>query len=202
MGGTLGRLWGEAGHAVRLGSREPEKGGRLGASLGAGVSIGTVAEAAAFGDVIVLCTPWEATAAALEASGPLAGKIVIDVTNPLKPDGTGLAIGHTTSGGELIAKSLPEARVVKAFNSVYWENLDARRFSSPKPSLFYCGDDPAAKSVVARLGAELGFDPIDAGPLAIARFLEPMACLWMQLANSSGLGPHFTFAVARADCKS
>lgn len=197
MGTGLGRLWAQGGHRVMMGSRDPQKAKSVAASIGNGAGGGSIAEAAAFGEVVVVATPWDATAAVLQEAGPLQGKIVIDVTNPLKADASGLAVGQTTSGAELIAKAAVGAKVVKAFNSVYWENLDARKFGAPKPSLFFCGDDRGAKIIVAKLGEELGFEPVDSGPLAIARYLEPLACLWMQLANTPGFGPTIAFSLTR-----
>lgn len=198
MGAGLGRLWAELGHRVMLGSHEPERANALAASFGVTAVGGSVSEAARFGEVLVLAVPWQAVPAVLKEASPLLGTILLDVTNPLRTDGPGLAIGHTTSGAEEIAKLAPDARVVKAFNHVYWKNLDSRKFMTQRPTLFYCGDDAAAKRVAAQLGQDLGFEPIDAGPLTSARYLEPLAALWIELANYRGLGPDITFGLLRA----
>jgi predicted dinucleotide-binding enzyme len=73
--------------------------------------------------------------------------------------------------------------------------LDARKFGTQRPSLFYCGDDRTAKGAVAKLGEELWFEPVDAGPLVVARYLGPLACPWMQLANNCGMGPEIAFTL-------
>lgn len=198
MGTGLGRLWAEIGHRVMIGSREPERANALATSLGVTAVGGSLTEVAAFGEVVVLAVPWQAVTEVLKEAGPLPGRTLIDLTNPLRTDAPGLAVGHTTSGAEEIAKLVPAARVVKAFNHVYWENLDSRKFMTQRPSLFYCGNDQEAKRLTARLAEDLGFEAIDAGPLHSARYLEPLASLWIQLANDCGMGPDITFALLRA----
>jgi len=193
-GGTLGRLWESQGHDVRFGVRDP------GTESGGGLShdrIGSVADVAAFGDVIVLAIPYAATADALKAAGPLAGKTVIDCTNPLLPDLSGLAIGTTTSAGEEVAKLIPAARVVKAFNSIGYTNFANPVFKGEKASMFYCGDDAGAKLIVAELGNQLGFDMIDAGPLSQSRWLEAMAMLWISMAFKYGGSERSAFRLLR-----
>ncbi|MEO7039626.1 MAG: NAD(P)-binding domain-containing protein [Gemmatimonadaceae bacterium] len=193
-GGTLGRLWDAQGHDVRFGVPDPtrEFGGGLPHSR-----TGSVADAAAFGDVIVLATPYEATASALKAAGPLAGKTVIDCTNPFLPDLAGLAIGTTTSAAEEVAKLVPGARVVKAFNTTGHANFADPVFNGEKASMFYCGDDAGAKLIVAELGNQLGFDMIDAGPLSQARWLEAMAQLWISMALKYGGSQRSAFRLLR-----
>src|SRR3989304_183360 len=102
VGGTLGRAWARRGHQILYGVRDPSEGRvrELGEKLGADAKVGTVAGAAAFGQVILLATPWSGTEQALRSAGNLSGKIVLDATNPLKADLSGLPLGHTTSGGE------------------------------------------------------------------------------------------------------
>ena len=193
-GGTLGRLWEAQGHDVRFGVRDPatESGGGLSHDR-----IGTVADVAAFGDVIVLAIPYATTAEALSATGPLAGKTVIDCTNPLLPDLSGLAIGMTTSAGEEVAKLVPAAKVVKAFNSIGYTNFADPLFKGEKASMFYCGDDASAKLIVAELGNQLGFDMVDAGPLSQSRWLEAMAILWISMAFKYGGSQRSAFRLLR-----
>lgn len=171
-----------------FGSRDPQsaKVHTLLGTIGAGARAGSVRQAAQFGAVVVLATPWHATEAAITAAGNLSGKIVLDVTNPLNADASGLTIGLTTSAGEEVARWAPGARVVKGFNS-----LGAALYADPVydgqvASMFLCGDDAEAKEVVAGLTAELGFDAVDAGPLTSARWLESLVMLWFSLTDVRG----------------
>lgn len=141
-------------------------------------------------EVLLLSVRWESVMEALKAAGPLQDKILIDCTNPLTPDLSELAIGHNTSAAEEIAKMAPGAKVVKAFNSVFADiyHSESRLFGSRMPTMFYCGDDNGAKTTIARLIRETGFEPIDAGPLKNARYLEPLAMLMIQLGYGQGMG--------------
>jgi len=181
VGGTLGRKWAAAGHEVVIGSRKPEQGA---------VSL---AAAAAQSEVVVLSTPWPAVDSAIAACGSLAGKILIDCTNPLLPDLSGIELGTTTSGAEHVASLAPGAFVVKAFNSTGFNVMADPIFDGKPVTMFYCGDDPTAKAAVHELIADIGFDPIDAGPLTQARVLEPFAFLWISLAYRQGLGREIAF---------
>jgi predicted dinucleotide-binding enzyme len=194
LGGTLGRLLEAQGHDVRFGVRDPSK------ESGGGLPharMGSVADVGAFGDVIVLATPWESTADALRAAGPLIGKTVIDCTNPLLPDLTGLSIGTTTSAGEEVAKLVPAAKVVKCFNTLGYAALANPMFGGVKASMFFCGDDAGAKIIVSELGNQLGFDMVDAGPLAQSRWLEAMAALWITMAYKYGGSQRSAFKLLR-----
>ena len=128
----------------------------------------------------------------------LDGKIVIDVTNPQSSDFMSLTIGHTTSAGEQVAKTLPGARVVKAFNTVFANNLATPALGGRTQLLPVAGDDETAKKTVLDLGEQLGFDPVDAGPLSNARYLEPTVELLVHLAFGSGLGTNIGWTLARA----
>jgi predicted dinucleotide-binding enzyme len=194
VGGTLGRLFESQGHDVRFGVRDP--GTESGGGLPHGRT-GTVADVAAFGDVILLATPWDATPDALRAAGPLTGKTVIDCTNPLLADLSGLSIGTTTSAGEEVAKLIPAAKVVKCFNTLGYTNLANPQFGGEKASMFFCGDDSGAKQIVSELGNQLGFDMIDAGPLTQSRWLEAMAMLWISMASKYGGSQRSAFKLLR-----
>ena len=191
VGGTLGKLWAGKGHEVAFGVRNPQDGklASLVKSIGGKVRAMNVADAAAFGEVVVLATPWPAAEAAIRSAGNLAGKIVIDCTNPLAPDLSGLVIGTTSSAAEEVARWAAGAKVVKAFNTTGAGNFASPRFGAENASMFIAGDDAAAKKVVSALASELGFDVVDAGPLIAARWLEPLAMLWIHLAYKQGLGP-------------
>lgn len=199
VGGALGGAWARKGHDVFFGVPRPKeaKTQELLKSIGANSRAGTVSEAATASDVIVLATPWPATEEAIETAGNLAGKVVIDCTNPLKPDVSGLAIGHTTSGAEQVAEWAKGAKVFKAFNQTGF-NIMRDPVVDGRPSvIFVCGDDDAQKPAVLKLAADVGFEAIDAGTLAIARLLEPYAMLWIHLANARGLGRDFAFGLLR-----
>jgi 8-hydroxy-5-deazaflavin:NADPH oxidoreductase len=194
VGGTLGRLFEAQGHDVRFGVRDPDMQAPGGLPRSRS---GPVADAAAFGDVILLAVPWDAVKDALVATGPLAGKTVIDCVNPVLPDLSGLALGTTTSAGEEIAKLLPEAKVVKCFNTLGAGNFAKPEFGDQHASMLFAGDNAGAKLIVAELGAQLGFDMIDAGPLSQSRWLEAMAILWITMAYKYGGSERSAFKLLR-----
>jgi predicted dinucleotide-binding enzyme len=203
VGGTLGKGWAKKGHQVYFGVRKPQDQETLDLlkEAGNGAKAGSPAEAAAFGEVVVFATPWPATEAAMKSAGDLSGKIVIDCTNPLKADLSGLELGHTTSGAEQVAAWARGAKVVKAFNTTGSNNMAAPVIQGIPTVMFVCGDDQPAKSSVLRLASDLGFDVVDAGPLTQARLLEPWALLWISLAVKSSLGREFGFALLRRESK-
>jgi 8-hydroxy-5-deazaflavin:NADPH oxidoreductase len=197
VGGTLGQGWTRAGHEVTFGVRDAmhPKVAKLVEQTGA--QAGSVAEAAAFGEVVAFATPWEATEEAVRSAGDLSGKVLLDCTNPLAPQLAGLTLGHTTSAGEQVASWAPGARVVKIFNTTGANNMANPDFDGAAATMFYCGDDPEAKAVAARLAADLGFDPVDAGKLEQARLLEPLALLWIRLAYVQQMGREIAFKLLR-----
>jgi predicted dinucleotide-binding enzyme len=197
VGTTLGRRWAELGHAVMLGVRDPasEQARALLNSVGHGVRAGTLEQAAGASEIVVLAVPWSSVHDALRSAGSLAGKILIDCTNPIAEDLHGLTLGHTTSAGEQVAVWAEGARVVKAFNTAGSRTMADPLFGGRRATLFLCGNDAAAKRVVTALGQELGFDPCDTGPLYHARYLEPMAMLWVDMAYIQGRGSDFALAV-------
>jgi predicted dinucleotide-binding enzyme len=199
VGGTLGRRWAQLGHEVTFGVREPssQKVGQLLAEAGGNARAGTVAEAAAFGEVVALATPWGGTQDAIRHAGSLDGKVLLDCTNPLKPDFSGLDAGSAASAGEQVAAWAPGAKVVKVFNTTGFKNMDDPRYPEGNTTLFYCGNDAGAKKVAARLAEELGFDVVDAGPLSEARNLEHLALLWIHLAYVQRMGPGIAFRLMR-----
>jgi 8-hydroxy-5-deazaflavin:NADPH oxidoreductase len=198
VGGTLGRRWAQEGHEVMFGVREPssDKVGQLLAESGAKARAGTVAEAAAFGEVLVLATPWAGTEDALSNAGDLSGRIVLDCTNPLAADMSGLVGGR--SAAEQVASWAKGAKVVKIFNSTGFKNMDNPKYGDDRVTMFYCGDDAEAKKVAAGLAEGLGFEAVDAGPLSEARSLEYLALLWIHLAyGPAKLGPGIAFKLIR-----
>ena len=202
VGGTLGAAWArKGGHDVFFGVTNPrsDKTQALLRAIGGKARAGTAAEAAAFGDVIVLATPWPATEAAIRSMGNLKGRIVLDCTNPLAmgPDGLGLEIGHGISGGEKVQGWAAGASVFKTLNTTGFKNMAEPVFDGVKSVMFVAGDDAAAKPKVMALVGELGFETVDAGPLRVARLLEPHAMLWIHLAINHGFGRDWAFALVR-----
>ena len=192
MGSTLGRLWAEKGHQVFFGSRQPQKAQELAGQVGHGAQGGSVRQAAEYGEVLLFGVPWKAAQETLQTMGKVDGKVLIEFTNGVDMQ-KGPALGHTTSIAEQIAAWAPGARVVNAFNSIHYATLSNPNFNGQSATLFYCGDDPAAKTTVAQLGAEIGLDPVDCGPLWMARQLEPLAFLWIYLAFAGGQGNQTAF---------
>ena len=199
VGGTLGTAWAQkAGHDIFFGANNPksEKTQALLGKLGGKARAGSAAEAAAFGELIVLATPWNAAEAAIRAMGDLSGRIVLDATNPLAmgPDGLGLEIGHSISAGEKVQGWAKGASVFKTLNTTGYANMADPVFRGVKSVMFVAGDDAAAKPKVIELVAALGFEVVDAGPLRNARLLEAHAMLWIELALKRGLGRDWAFA--------
>ena len=199
VGGALAREWKGKGHEVMFGvpDARSERTQKALAALGGAVRAGTNADAAAFGEILALTVPWPAARQAIESSGNLDGKVLMDCTNPLAADLKGLAVGPNTSAGEQVAAWAPGARVVKAFNTIGAGNLGHAEFGGVPADGFYCGDDAAAKSIVKGLIADTGLNPVDVGPLRIARLLEPLALLWIDLALNQGWGTNHAFKLLR-----
>jgi NADPH-dependent F420 reductase len=199
VGSALGSRWAKAGHAVAFGSRHPqsEKVLEVVEKCGAGARAGSPAEAVADAEVILLAVPWGVARETLDELGDLRGRPVIDCTNPLLPDLSGIELGHSTSAAEQIAAAAPSARVVKAFNTASVRVMNDPKFGDYQATMFYCGDDAAAKAVVRQLIADIGFDPVDAGPLTSARHLEPLAMLYIHLAFKQGWGSNCAFKVMK-----
>ena len=186
VGQALGRGLVGLGHEVRIGSREAGNAKALAwvSKTGAKASAGTFADAAAFSELAVLATIWSGTENALRLADArnLAGKVVIEVTNPLVFSPTAppsLALGHTDSGGEQVQRWLPDSRVVKAFNIVGNAQMVHPDFPGGPPDMFLCGNDAAAKTTVTEICAAFGWPVIDIGGIEGARLLEPLCILWV-----------------------
>ncbi len=201
VGGRLAKLFILASHEITIGSREQEKAIAIAAQLGETVKGAKYADAVASADVIIVTTPWanNTTLNVVQELGDLRGKIVIDCTNPLAPDYMSNTLGYTTSSAEEIAKLIPGVPVVKAFNTIFAEVMEPGKqiFDGQKATGFYCGDDAAAKATVAKLIEDAGFEPVDAGVLQNARYLEPMAQLNIQIAYGLGGGTNVAFRYMR-----
>lgn len=156
-----------------------------------------VREVSDWADVLILAVPFQALTDVADTAGDLwAGKTIVDVTNVVSEDG-GLAVGHTTSGAEQLQADVPDAEVVKAFNTVFAEHMDEGHLGTEELTLLAAGDSDEAKQAVLGLADAIGFDAVDAGPLENARLLEPMGYLNMQLGYGQGMGSDIGFKVVR-----
>ena len=171
------------GHEIKHGHRDPKE---------------PVSEAARWGEVIILAVPYENVADAAKTIGSSAdGKVLLDVTNAIG-ENMNLAIGFSTSAAEELQKKLPKARVVKAFNTVFAVNQSTGRIGNEQLTLFVAGGDAKAKQTVMQLGRDIGFDPVDAGPLKTARYLEPMAMLLINMGYGLGMGTKIGYKLVKA----
>lgn len=196
VGQALGTAFATLGHQVKLGGREANnaKAASWAAKTGPLATTGTFAEAAAFADIVVLSTLWEGTENALRLAGAenLNGKILIDTTNPLTfgPTGPTLAVGHTSSGGELVQSWVPGAQVVKCFNIVGNPHMFKPTFPGGPPDMLIAGNDEGAKATVTQICRSFGWDVIDAGDIEKSRYLEPFAMVWINHYMRSKTGNH------------
>lgn len=185
VGRALGNAFSACGHEVKMGSRDANnaKVKEWASKAGAHASGGTFADAAKFGEIVVVATLWTGTDNALRVAGHenFAGKVVIDATNPLDFTTTPprLAVGHTDSAGEQVQRWLTRARVVKAFNIVGNAHMFRPDFPGGPPDMFIAGNDAAAKHTVSRILNEFGWEVIDLGGIELSRYLEPLAMVWV-----------------------
>ena len=196
MGAKLGTILARAGHEVTFSyARTEEKLKRLAREARGNARAGTPREAAR-AEAVLVAVHWSRLTDVLGQAGDLSGKVVVTCSLPMNEQNTELVLGTTTSGAEELARMVPGARVVCAFNTVPSEVLFGvfeARGSGRRPSLVYCGDDPGSKRAVAGLIRDVGFDPVDAGPLRIARYTEPFALLVGQLAYEGKGGPELAY---------
>ena len=201
MGGKLGTLFARAGHEVVFSyARNKDKLAGLARSAGRNARAGTPREAAQEADVILLAVHWSRMDDVLSRAGDLEGKVIVSCSLPMNADDTELVVAHASSGAEELAKRVPDARIVAAFNTVPSEVLFgvfAARRKPNRPSLVYCGDDPDGKRVAARLIRDIGFDPVDVGPLRTSRYIEPFALLVAQIAYEGQGGPELAYRFER-----
>lgn len=195
VGSALARGLKGCGHDVCLGARDPSAKQVIDLADETGARLQTPTRAAADAQMVILALPWAAAEKAVAALGDLAGKIVIDCMNPLgMVDGVlGLTVGHTQSGGEIVAGWLPGVQLVKTLNQTGAEILGAARSHPRAPAMFMAGDDPAAKHAVSQLLTDLGFQPMDAGGIQMARLLEPYAMVWINQAITRQKGRNWAF---------
>ena len=183
VGTALGQGLKRAGHEIKYGHRSANE---------------PVHQAAEWGEALILAVPYEATKGVTEDIGSAAdNKVLIDVTNPLTQD-MDLALGFNTSAAEELQRLLPKARVVKAFNTVFAANQSTGKVGKNQLTAFIAGDDIEAKQLVMNIAKDIGFDPVDVGPLRSARYLEPMAAIIIDLAYRLNMGTKIGFKLTRA----
>lgn len=188
MGKGLTKQFAKAGHQVTITARDLDKAQAL-AEKFSNVTAAPAHQALGSSDVVVLATGYADAVPALKSLGDLTGKVVIDITNPLTPDYMGLTVGHTTSAAEEIAKALPGAQVVKAFNTVFAQILtEGPQLQGKRVPVFYATDSEQARETVRVLIDSTGFLPVNAGPLKNARYLEPVAGLNIYFGYGAGRG--------------
>jgi len=198
VGSALANRLQRLGHEVTLAARDPQSEGLAKALAKNGaLKVGEPATAVRSAEVVFLATPFQANVEVLTPlAGELAGKILVDCTNPVGP-GLSHGLGSVQSGTERIQALLPETKVVKAFSIYGFENFEENAFpdSEVAPVMMFCGDDGAAKVTVGGLVRELGWQPLDVGGAAQALHLEHMTLLWVRLVRMGGHSPHTVWAM-------
>src|SRR6266704_720932 len=201
MGGKLGTIWARAGHEeVFSYSHSEQKLTKLARDAKGKARAGAPREAAQQANAVLLAVHWSRVDEVMNHAGDLSGHVIVSCSLPINADDTDLVIAHTSSGAEALAKRVPKARVVSAFGTVPSEvlfDVFAARRKATRPSRVYCGDDTSGKKIAARLIRDVGFDPIDAGSLRIARYTEPFTLLIAQLAYEGDEGPELAYRFER-----
>jgi len=201
MGAKLGTIWARAGHAVVFSySHSEHKLEKLARAAGKKTRAGTPADAAQQADALLLAVHWSRVDDVLHQAGDLSGKVIVSCSLPMNADDTALVVAHTSSGAEELARKIPAARIVSAFSTVPSEVLFAvfaARRRANRPNVVYAGDDAKSKRVAAKLIRDAGFDPVDAGPLTVARYIEPFTMLVGQLAYERPGGPELAYRFLR-----
>ena len=189
-----------AGHEVTLAASDAgAEGVRKALARNAGLAVAPAAEAVGAAAVVFLATPFQANEEALRnVSAALAGKILVDCTNPVGP-GLAHGLASARSGSEMVQELVPGASVVKAFSIYGFENFEDNRYPAfgGRPAMLFCGRDAAAKQTVGTLIAQLGWEPVDVGGLEQALHLEHMTLLWIRMVRVDGASPHTVWARLR-----
>ena len=194
VGMALARALLRAGQPVTIGVPDPARYAEAVSALGPQATLTGSDEAVERGEVVILAVPYPAALAIAQSRPEWQGRVLVDATNPLAPGLAGRSLGTTTSGAEQVAERARGARVVKAFNTTGAENMADSRYAQGQPMMPVAGDDAAAREQVLSLATLIGFDAIDMGPLSAARYLEPLAMVWIHLAFKQGQGRRFAFA--------
>jgi hypothetical protein len=197
VGGTLAGRWSALGHQVVLGVQDPASDKARASARSLGLRVSSSPEAARDADLVLLATPGGVAVEAAQACGDLTGKILADATNPLKPQLAGLDHAQGLSGAQRLARAIPGARVVKAFNTIGFGIMADPVLEGRRSVLFLSGDDKEAVDRVSVLARETGFEPVCLGDLSTSRMQEEHALLWIHLAYNAGLGREFAFSLNR-----
>jgi predicted dinucleotide-binding enzyme len=197
VGRTLGLGFARADHIVAFGVRNSADPRHSDLAATKGVRVVPVEAAATGSELVVLATPYAQAADALAAARPASGAIVVDATNPLLPNLSGLSVGHDDSAGEQVQRLLPLARVVKAFNTIGFNVMANPIFGTQRALMYIAGNDKDAKTQVLELARALGFEALDLGDITQARLLEPLALIWIRSAYALGLGREIGFGLLR-----
>jgi predicted dinucleotide-binding enzyme len=199
VGHALAKSIAAKGYRVHFGVPEPAKYSSLPQEFSGRATVTRVPEAIENCGLAILAVPYGAALEVARSVGDWGRRILVDATNPLAPGLSGLSVGTTTSGAEEIARHANNARVVKAFNTTGFDNMLDPHYRGGDLFMPVAGDDPEARAKVIALATLLGFDAVDLGALASARYLEPMAMVWIQMAMKLGHGRRFGFVRVRAD---
>jgi predicted dinucleotide-binding enzyme len=201
MGGKLGTIFARAGHEVMFSyARSQKKLETLAQEAGGNARTGRPHQAAEWAEALLLAVHWSKVDDVLKQAGQMSRKVLLSCSLPMNSDDTELVVAHTSSGAEELEGKSRGARVVSAFNTVPSEVLFSvfeARGKDSRPSLVYCGDEVDAKKVAATLIRDVGFDPVDAGPLRTARYTEPFALLVARLAYEGEGGPELAYRFER-----
>lgn len=189
MASGLANALAGAQHEVAIGSRDSGKAAALAEKIGRGVQGGGIAAAAKLAEIVILAIPFDGAANALKETGDLAGKILVDISNPISADFKSLVIGHTTSAAEEIQTLAPKATVVKAFNTIFAQLMPTEARQGKSLQVFVASDDDTAKALVSALAKSIAFDAVDAGPLSNSRFIEPIGEMNIHFGYFLGKGP-------------
>lgn len=189
MGTGLAIALANAGHEISIGARDLVKAAALAEKVGKGAVGGGVAASVVLADVVIFALPFGAAADTIKSAGDLTGKVLVDISNPISPDYKELTIGHTTSAAEEIQKLAPNARVVKAFNTIFAQLLSPESRQDKKLQVFVASDDDAAKTSVSELVTSIGFEAVESGALSNSRFLEPIGEMNIHFGFFLGQGP-------------
>lgn len=188
MGTSLATALAEAGHKISIGSRDLVKAAALADKIGHNAIGGGVEAATKLADIVVLAIPFDPVGATVKQAD-LAGKIVIDISNPITADYKELTIGHTTSAAEEIQKLVPQALVVKAFNTIFAQLLAPVSRQGKALQVFIAGDDVDAKATVTKIVQSIGLEAVEAGPLSNSRYIEPIGEMNIHFGYFLGKGP-------------
>jgi predicted dinucleotide-binding enzyme len=198
VGGPLADHLQRLGHDVTLAAANPSSESvQKVLAKNPNLKVAPAKDAVSNAEVAFLATPFQANEAALKSViGELKGKVLVDCTNPVGPNLTH-GLNNRQSGSEMVQELVPDAKVVKAFTIYGFENLEDSSYPgyNVKPVMMYCGKDSAAKGIVGRLIAQLGWNPLDVGGLEQALHLEHMTLLWVRMVRVNGHSPHLVWAM-------